>query len=145
MPNPRLDKAINDCKEYRRFTKQNDIPKGLAKKGFLLTKDMITRLMSQNGGNIDGIRIYLGMEMQGNQPTALNSFAVACVKNGENYNDYKMPKGHQQAGVDATTASMGDATNTTLTATSLSEEPVVEDPRPCPSECGEANDLNTGG
>lgn len=151
MPNPKLDKAIKDCKAYRKYLKNQGIPQHLASKGFLVTREMIERLMAQNGGNIDGIRIYVGLEVDdSNNPKAIKPYAVGCVKNGMQYNDYKVPKSHQGTAADtsmaATTTSMGDATNTTLTSLSTAtEEPVVEDPRPCPSECGEENDLNTGG
>jgi hypothetical protein len=152
MPNPKLDKAIKDCKAYRKYLKEKGIPQHLATKGFLVTSEMITNLMKQNGGNIDGIRIYVGLDDSTSNKEII-PYAVACVKNEASgkYDDYKVPKGQQQAAVDApmaaTTTSMGDATNTTLTSTSIStegEEPVVENPRPCPSECGEANDLNSG-
>ena len=147
MSNPKLGKAIKDCKAYRKYLKAQGIPQHLAAKGFLVTREMIENLLDQNGAKMDGIRIYVGLD-ESTPEKAIKPYAVGCVKNGMSYNDYKVPKGHQSAGVDATTTSMSDATDTTLTATSVStetEEPVVEDPRPCPSECGEENDLNTGG
>lgn len=144
MPNERLAQAIKDCKAYRKYLKDRGIPQHLATKGFLITKEMIQSLMAQNGGDIDGIRIYVGLDEAGDK--TIKPYAVGCVKNGEKYNDWKVPRSQATAvdpSLSATTTSMGDATGTTLTSLSTATDPVVEEPRPCPHECGDTNDLNT--
>jgi hypothetical protein len=145
MPNPKLDAAIKNCRNFRSYVKKNNAAKELSTKGFLLTREMIDNIMKQSG-DIAGIRIYVGLDETG----AVKPCAVGCVKNGEKYNDYKIkrsgvgiPSGAPQAAI----TSMGDGTNTTLTGSSTGMEddgPVVEEPRPCPSECSDDNDLNTG-
>jgi hypothetical protein len=146
MSNPKLGTAAKDCKAYRKYLKEKGIPQYLASKGFLITREMIDRLLAQNNGNIDGIRIYVGLD-ESTPAGVIKPYAVGCVKNGEQYNDYKVPARNPQAAVDpsmaATTTPLSEATDTTLTATSVSTEPVVEEPRPCPSYCSQENELNT--
>lgn len=147
MPNDKLDKAVKECKAYRKYLKDQKIPAHLATKGFLLTKEMIDNLMKQSGATIEGIRIYVGLDETGEK--TIRPYAVGCVKNGEKYNDYKIPNSAGQAvdpSMAATTTATGGA-NTTPTSLSTSEitgEPVLEEPRPCPHECGDNNDLNSG-
>jgi hypothetical protein len=145
MANQKLDTAAKNCKAYRKYLKDNNIPQHLASKGFLITSEMISRLMAQNGGAIDGIRIYVGLD-ESTAAKEIKPYAVACVKNGEQYNDYQVPQRGQQAPLDASiaaTTTTSDATGTTPTSTSISTEPVVEEPRPCPSYCSQDNELNT--
>lgn len=145
MPNPSLDQAAKNCKAYRKYLKAKNIPDHLATKGFLVTKDMIDRLFAQSP-DIAGIRIYVGLdETVANMQ--IKPYAVACVKNGEKYNDWNVPPAQQtQEASAATTTTLSDATNTTLTSTTVSTDTttLVEEPRPCPSECSDPNQLNTG-
>ena len=145
MPNQKLTDAIKYCRNFRSYLKKNSTAKELSSKGFLLTRDQIDNILKQ-GDDIKGIRIYVGLDDSNN----IKPYAVGCVKNGEKYNDYKIkrsgagiPDGAPQAAI----TSMTDGTNTTLTGSSTGMEddgPVVEEPRPCPSECSDDNDLNTG-
>lgn len=143
MSNQKLDTAAKDCKAYRQYLKDKGIPTHLATKGFLITSDMIKRLMDQNGGAIDGIRIYVGLD-ESTGAKEIKPYAVACVLEGDKYNDYKVPRRSAQA-IDPSLAATttGTDASATLTATSISTEPVVEEPRPCPSYCSQENELNT--
>lgn len=146
MANERLATASKHCKAYRKYLKDKGIPQHLATKGFLLTREMIDHLMTQNGRPLDGIRIYVGLDEAGEM--TIKPYAVACVKDGDKYNDYKVPAAAQQGVMDASMAATTTSsdTATTPTATSLSTEDddtVLEEPRPCPSYCGDDNELNT--
>lgn len=154
MLNNKLDQASKDCKAYRKYLKEKDIPQHLATKAYLITREMIDSLMAQNGGNIDGIRIYVGLD-ESTPEKAIKPYAVACVKNGEKYNDWNVPAAQQavDASLAATTTSL-DAAGTPTTATALTTDPtadttttdpvLVEEPRPCPSYCSDTNTLNSG-
>lgn len=150
MSNRKLDTAAKNCQAYRKYLKERGIPPHLATKGFLITDEMIQNLMAQNGGKINGIRIYVGLD-ESTEAKEIKPYAVACVKNGDtyhDYNDFNVPRRKPQA-IDpslASTTTSSDAAST-LTATSISTEtttdPVVEEPRPCPSYCSQENELNT--
>lgn len=146
MPNQKLTDAIKNCRSFRSFLKKNNAAKELSSKGFLITREMIDNIMKQSN-DIAGIRIYVGLDDANN----VKPYAVGCVKNGTKYNDYKIKRsggaGIPGAAPQAAITSMTDGTNTTLTGSSTGMEddgPVVEEPRPCPSECSDDNDLNTG-
>jgi hypothetical protein len=143
MPNGKMNDAIKACKAYRRYLKEKGIPKHLATKGFLLTKEMITNLLNQDD-SIAGIRIYVGLDETGDK--TIKPYAVACVKAGTQYNDWKVPKGQQQPAPEMSLSgdtTLDSSTSTTLTSLSTTTEPEVEEPRPCPAYCSEDNDLNT--
>ena len=145
MSNQKLDTAAKNCKAYRKYLKDRGIPTHLATKGFLITREMIENLLAQNGGAIDGIRIYVGLD-ESTEAKEIKPYAVGCIKEGTQYNDYKVPRRAQQAPLDASvaaTTTLSDAANATPTSTSISTEPVVEEPRPCPSYCSQDNELNT--
>lgn len=144
MANERLATASKHCKAYRKYLKDKGIPQHLATKGFLLTREMIDHLMTQNGRALDGIRIYVGLDEAGEM--TIKPYAVACVKDGEKYNDYKVPAaqpGVMDASRAATTTSSDTASTPTATSLSTEEDTVLEEPRPCPSYCGDDNELNT--
>lgn len=147
MANQKLATASKQCRAYRKYLKEKGVPPHLATKGFLLTRPMIERLLTQNGKALDGIRVYVGLDDTGEM--TIKPYAVGCVQQGDRYNDYKVPRTAQSAAVDpsvAATTTGTDAGTATLTATSLTpedDETVLEEPRPCPSYCGDDNDLNT--
>ena len=147
MANQNLATASKNCKAYRKYLKDKGIPAHLATKGFLLTREMIERLMTQHGRELDGIRVYVGLDEAGDM--TIKPYAVACVKEGDRYNDYKVPRTAQQGVMDASlaaTTTAADSATATPTATSLTpedDETVLEEPRPCPSYCGDDNELNT--
>src|SRR5215203_4825598 len=112
MPNQKLTDAVKNCRAFRSYLKKNNSARELSTKGFLLTSDMIDRIMKQSG-DIAGIRIYVGLDDNND----VKPYAVGCVKNGEKYNDYKIkrsgagtPSGAPQAAI----TSISDGTNTTL-------------------------------
>lgn len=148
MPNPSLDQAAKNCKAYRKYLKSKNIPDHLATKGFLVTRDMIDHLFAQSP-EIAGIRIYVGLD-ETVPNMQIRPYAVACVKNGEKYNDWKVPAAQQPLDTSmAAATTVSEASNTTLTTTPIAAEittdlVVVEEPRPCPSECSDPNQLNTG-
>lgn len=147
MANDKLATASKNCKAYRKYLKDKGIPTHLATKGFLLTREQIEHLMTQNGRDLDGIRVYVGLDEAGDM--TIKPYAVGCVKQGDRYNDYKVPRTAQQGVMDASLAATTTATDSaasTPTATSLApedDETVLEEPRPCPSYCGDDNDLNS--
>lgn len=85
-------------------------------KGFLIESDTIAELMSQNNGNINGIRVYLGIDIS-EQPARLKALAVATE--GDEFNDFGIP----ESGAETTA--------------------IIAEPRPCPEHCGKMNVLNS--
>ena len=83
-------------------------------KGFLFDIATIDQLRAQNGGNVSGIRIYLGLDSSSGTtlPTAV---AVAVVNNAD---------------LDIPTIKTGTTTS------------VLAEGRPCPAQCGPDNALN---
>ena len=85
-------------------------------KGFLIDVDTINQLLKQNGGNISGIRVYLGLDNSTN-PIAS---AVATVKLPPyDYADFSVP----DLQTSPCTSLLGEA-------------------RPCPYQCSPDNALN---
>ena len=82
--------------------------------GFLFDIGTIDQLRGQNGGNIDGIRVYMGLDSSTGVITPM-AVAVAVV----NADDFDIPP-----------------IKTSPTAAILAEG------RPCPSQCGTDNALN---
>lgn len=83
-------------------------------KGFLFDIATIDNLRKQNNGNIDGIRVYMGLDSSTGVVTPM-AVAVAVV----NGNDFDIPP---------------LKTGTTIA--------ILAEGRPCPSQCGIDNALN---
>ncbi len=100
---------------------------------FLLTKEEIDRLLTLKGhdGTLDGVRIYLGGKLVDGHlvPTV---HVVAVEKEGEQYNDYNVPK----------VLASGAAAPTTASAAAPGSSSTGSLP-PCPSFCSNQNILNS--
>ena len=83
-------------------------------RGFVLDIKTVKALLDQNGGNISGIRIYLGMN------TNKQNVAVAVSTTGDNCDDFGIP------------VNLDEKCNL-----------ILGEPRPCPSQCGKDNALNS--
>ena len=142
MPQGNLGKAITDCKAYRKLLRDSGLPQKYQLKGYMIDKETIMRILGQNNNGIDGIRIYVGLDEAGD----VKPYAVGCVKEGDKYNDWRVPKGGSgSGGGTSATSTGGGGGETTMTGLSVSGDIEVGEPRPCPNECGVDNDLNTGG
>lgn len=84
-------------------------------KGFVIDKKVLTDLLAQNGGNISGIKFYIGFDTNSVFFTAV---AVATV--GINYDDFSIP-----------------------TSEASSTYSILGEVRPCPIHCGKSNALNS--
>lgn len=92
---------------------------------FLIKREEIYRLLQQsdNESELDGIRIYLGIEMIDGKPVP-SVHALACHKTGNNeFNDYKIPQ------------TEAELENCTL--------PYIVQGLPCPQFCSKPNALNS--
>jgi len=116
---PRWEEAFEQCENYRNYLKTLPIDPKLKVKSYLLKEEDIKRLLQQGGG-LDGIRIYIGHEHFSDGSFAVRLFTVGCKRGiSGQYDDWKIPP---RTGV--------------LNETELGES------RPCPDECGNTNDLN---
>lgn len=86
-------------------------------KGFFIEKKVIEDLLAQNGGDITGIRIYMGLDNT-TQPVKLVAAAVATT--GVNDDDFDIPENPT------------DPTNA-----------IIAETRPCPIHCAKSNALNS--
>lgn len=126
---PTWDYVIKSTKAYRDYLKGLPIDETCKTKGFMISKEEISRLM----GDSDGIRVYIGLK-----PVAggfqLEFFPVAVKYNSKigRHDDINVPKKNLKTLVAAKTAD------------------VVTDPQdglgevaPCPSVCGGDNSINS--
>jgi hypothetical protein len=88
-------------------------------RGYSISAEAIRALLSQNGNNLYGLKMYFGYDEEKN-------FRLIIVGTHENGNDYNVPHGPQEP--------------TIVTE----EEPLLGDTRPCPIYCGTSNVLNGG-
>jgi hypothetical protein len=111
--------TFENCSNYRVFLGDQDMPTGDKSIGFLFTKEDIDELLKQGEG-LDGIRIYVGLEVYATGGNAVRLYAVGTQKaEGDNYDDYAIPTVNE---VSTTLLHVG---------------------RPCPYYCGSANGLNS--
>lgn len=87
-------------------------------KGFVIDIGTIRDLISQNGRNISGIKLYLGINVLGAGQSEFKAVAVATI--GTNYEDFGIPL----SSADPCGAILGEG-------------------RPCPIHCGPTNALNS--
>lgn len=134
MPRTPWPVAIQQTQEYRNYLNALSVAEELKTKSYLITRESIDELLSQNGEELDGIRIYIGQEtIDGERLIRLVPVAAKkIVENGiEVYEDYITPDPNVNA-----TADSGD------------DPPPPPDPdnignqRPCPYECAPPNPLN---
>lgn len=83
-------------------------------KGFVLDIKTIKALLAQNGSDVSGIRIYLGVDAN------KANVAVAVSTVGDNFDDFGIP------------SSVGEDCKS-----------LIGEARPCPSQCGKDNALNS--
>lgn len=119
---PRWDAAIEHCANYRKYLSGLSIPEESKTKAYLIDKDAIQRLLSQNEGKLDAIRVYIGQENIDGQGV-IRLYMVGCTRDGDQFNDWNIPK-TMELSSSATTTELGDT-------------------RPCPTQCSTANSLNS--
>jgi hypothetical protein len=122
---------VEQCWHYRSYIRSLPINPTLMITNYVIDKAMVMTLLKKNGGNIAGIRIYIGHEIistASGPHRAVRLFMVPCIPSTTftgAYDDFGIP----DAGSYDPTASTGDA---------------LGDTRPCPEECPKsANVLNT--
>ncbi len=106
----------------------------------MLTREDILKLLQ--GKELNGIRIYIGHEDKGNGPL-VRLFMVGCKKGPDDkYHDQikQQPPTDPAAAPVANTAMQAIALRTTEAMTT---EARLTSGRPCPSECGGKNLLNS--
>ncbi len=111
------DDAYLYANSFKQFAKDYDMGDSLS---FVLSKESIDHLFTQAG--TDGIRIYLAYC---NTDNTVRTFAVAATYNTatKEYDDFGIPE-------------------SSMIGTSRSSLPIIENLRPCPTQCGKKNVLN---
>ncbi|OLY90786.1 hypothetical protein SAMN05444008_12314 [Cnuella takakiae] len=125
-----LTQATQHCKAYREYMhKQYGATAQTAYNSYLFTREDLMRILYDASGEKDGIRIYIGFEDAGKGPL-VRLYAVPCRQQGAQYHDAIEPIDARQ-GTGAQRTSAVASTDT------------VRSGRPCPSQCGGANMLNS--
>jgi len=109
------DEAIDLTKRFRDTHGSTQIIEGNHVKGYYLSKENISRLLSQDGQDMSGIRIYIGID-----PDNIYRVIVVATQVSD-VDDYKVPQSYP-------------------TEDSL---PLLGEARPCPEWCPKSNVLNT--
>ena len=109
--------AIEQCTNYRKYLDGLSIEPDAKTKAYLIDKADIQKLLAQND-HLDAVRIYIGHEIIKDQPV-VRLHMVACTKDGEQYNDWKIPSGEE-----------------------LETQTLLGNGRPCPTQCS-SNSLNS--
>lgn len=136
MPRPSWKEAIRQTTEYRDYLKPLTVNEELKTLAYLITKESLDKLLTQNGQSLDGIRIYIGQDtINGDRLIRLVPVATKrIVVNGiEVYDDYITYGGEPKK----------------FTSGSSGEFPPDPEPdpdnfpeeRPCPNECSPPNPL----
>lgn len=106
--------AFTDLKAVCQLTKNFRTQFPSYAHGFVIDIGTIRDLLSQNSGNVTGIKMYMGLDRLG----TFKAVAVATINSS--YDDFGIP----DIATGPCNVILGEA-------------------RPCPSECGKANPLNT--
>jgi hypothetical protein len=114
------DQAIEHCANYRKYLEGISIDPELKTKAYLIDKDSIQRLLAQNNGRLDAIRVYIGHEIIKEQPV-VRLYVVGCTRDGEQFNDWQIPSGKEL----------------------LESQTELGNTRPCPVQCSSPNSLNS--
>ncbi|HSB91548.1 MAG TPA: hypothetical protein VLC28_00460 [Flavitalea sp.] len=112
--------AIEHCANYRKYLDGLSIDANSKTKAYLIDKDSIQRLLAQNSGRLDAIRVYIGHELV-NGEAVVRLYMVGCTKDGEQFNDWQIP-GEKEL---------------------LTTQTEMGTTRPCPVQCSTANSLNS--
>lgn len=129
MPRTKWPEAVNETQEYRNYLKSLKVNEDLKTKSYLITREEIERLLSQNGEHLDGIRVYIGEEtIDGERLIRLVTVAAKKIKEQdvEIYEDY----------ITYLPQSLGDGDDQHPDPGNLGFL------RPCPHECAPPNLLN---
>lgn len=134
---PSLTEAAAACKEYRGYIASR-YREGFADgyTSYLLNREDLDALLQD--GALNGIRIYIGHEDKGNGPL-VRLFVVGCQQAPDGtYQDVieEQPTPQPAAGISLkSTMARGAASKPAMAR--------LTSGRPCPSECGGKNDLNS--
>jgi hypothetical protein len=112
--------AIEQCSNYRKYLDGITIEPEAKTKAYLIDKAAIQQLLAQNDGRLDAIRVYIGHEIIKDQ-AVVRLHMVACTKDGEQFNDWKIPSDKEF----------------------LETETQLGSTRPCPVQCSSPNSLNS--
>jgi hypothetical protein len=122
-----VKKQIKTLREYLRQTPTTKKKQHAC----LITIEEIERLLSQknDGSKLDGLRIYLGAEKDGDYILPTIAAIVACEKDtGDNYHDFNVPEKNLKT--------------LTMTGTENGALLSVGKAYPCPDWCSKSNILN---
>jgi hypothetical protein len=124
-----VTKKIATLKDYLKTKK---VPHSKVQHACFISKEEIERLLQQKGTtHLDGIRIYLGAELHGDDIVPNIAAVVACEKTGENkFDDFNVPESYEHIALKVTA---GASTTQSGTATTM----------PCPSWCSTKNIINS--
>lgn len=112
--------AIEHCANYRKYLDGLLIDPLQKTKAVLIDKSEIQKVLNQNGGRLDAIRVYIGHEFIDQQPV-VRLYLVGCTKNGEEYNDWDIPSDKE----------------------AVETQTILGNTRPCPVQCSAPNSLNS--
>lgn len=108
------DEAIDNTKRFRDNHGGTQMIAGNHIKGYFLSKENISRLLTQDGQSMSGIRIYIGID-----PGGIYRVVVVATKEND-VDDYKVPTSYPAADL-----------------------PLLGEARPCPEWCPKSNVLNS--
>ncbi|MEX6688770.1 hypothetical protein QTN47_14780 [Danxiaibacter flavus] len=136
------DDARKKIGVFKKYMK--NAPKSVSqKKGYLITREEIEKILKQKQGKLDGIRIYFGGEIVEDfmVPTLV---VVGCEKdeNGK-YNDFQVPDSLKTLRENQKNGN-GEAPKAakSLIANGTGSLSLVAGLHPCPAECSTKNVLN---
>lgn len=120
---PKWDKAKNQCKKFRNEIRSYKIPADKMIISYMFTQEDLNKLLSQAGSEPCGIRAYFGFE-EVSDKLLPRLHVVGCVKKDDKYVD------------------IVPLTSPGIAASNLGD-PVLDEGRPCPADCGTDNLLNS--
>jgi len=123
--NTNWQKVRKEISTFRKYVQSlSPAAKSEASYCYLITAEEINKLLSQceDGSNLHGLRVYIGAKMIDNAMIPV-LHVVACEKDGDSYNDYKIPQNFSEE-------------NTLISM------PLLGKTQPCPTYCSETNALN---
>ena len=118
---PQWEKAVKQCKKFRDEIRSYPIPKDQMTIAYLFKQEDLDRLLNQGDRKLDGIRAYVGFEELNGKPIP-RLHVVGCVNDGTRYNDVVPSQSTRSS------QNFGD--------------PIIDEGRPCPEDCGTGNELN---
>jgi len=128
--NTNWTKVKKQIKALREYLNQIHTPRK-KQHACLITREEIERLLSQknDGSKLDGLRIYMGAEKNGDYILPTIAAIVACEKDADGqFHDFNVPEKNLKT--------------LTLTGTENGKLLSVGDALPCPDWCSKSNILN---